>query len=732
MKRIWNGRLYLEGLKKIRILGIAASIVIIVSNALLPMTSFLISVTERLSGEEVKLAEAIPDGLFAPSMFLLMFFTPFFFYTMFSYLNSRKESDFYHAIPYSRTSVYLSFTAATFTWIFGILAASVSLNALLWFVNPYASFSGAAALMTLAEYAVATLFIGGISTIAVCLTGTKASQFFVTMILLFFIRISMILFAISVSELTPILDIDHSLLMLFSPRYYFPLSVIIEYFVKGPLSSPAVWIYTSVLAVASIAIGGVLYVRRKSETATKSAPNRLFQHVFRCLFTLPWVAGIGTLIIYEAPVSVIFVLSVTTAAIYVLYELITTKSGKSVLKSLPLLGVLVAAGLLFLGGAHAVRAVVLNQDYTTEDIESVGIAEDQNLLAGFIYYVDPDGSTYERQQTDAIMSEDQNAKELFVAALHRSIENVKRTGTLHGGYGYDYTLETILVKLRSGRTVGKNVSFTSAEYADFKTALYESPEYSEALIRMPAESEVIRVAPQQFGTDSSISKDLYRALLSDYNRLSKEEKLNYKLTMTGRWGLPTDCVYSVEVSGSNRSGNYMTVYGVPSSFENTTLFLRKIFTENQQKSIQWLRDFSNGKYDSFALSGENGNSYSTYIPIAFQTDKGEEYYVDILFSVNDETYWKSVKELTGMILDNAEWNPDPSSESGYGQPGFVRFGGYVDAPVSDYQTFDLIGKIRWDHLTNAQKDRIVELVKTAQDRIDAQMYVEPVYGVIYD
>ncbi|MBP5231338.1 MAG: hypothetical protein ILO68_06365, partial [Clostridia bacterium] len=378
MNKIFNGRLYLEGIKKIRVLGIAFSIVIIVLNALVPLTHFLIAFVQAAESgfKEGIIATVVSAEYFAVPTTLLMFFTPFFIFTIFAYLNSRAESDFYHAIPYTRASVYLSFTAAAYTWIFGILIASTSLTTLLWTINPYASFTLSTPLFVLAEYAVATLFIGAISSVAACLTGTKASQFFVTMILLFFLRITATAFVLCVQGLAPVLDINNSLLMLLSPSNYFPLSVFSNLFYGDVLSTPAPWIYALCVSAAGFAVSGVLYVKRRSETAGKSAPNKVFQHIFRCLFVLPWVAAIGALILFEAHIAFIFVLCNIALVVYFLYELITTKSAKAMLKAAPFLAVLLVVGLLFVGGAHLAKNIILSQTYTPEQIDSVGMSKE--------------------------------------------------------------------------------------------------------------------------------------------------------------------------------------------------------------------------------------------------------------------------------------------------------------------------------------------------------------------
>lgn len=713
MNKLWNGRLYLEGIKKIRILGIAFSIIIVVINALIPLTSFLLKLTQKLSysaigpaqAADVISVETIPEAGFATSMFLLMFFTPFFFYTMFAYLNSRKESDFYHAIPYSRTSVYLAFTAAVFTWIFGILIVSVSLNTLLWFIHPYATFSWTVPLKIIAEYVVATLFVGGISAIAVCLTGTKASQFFVTMILLFFFRISMILFEVSAQHLAPVMDVEHSLLMLFSPKYYFPLSIIANYFDSSVLSNAVVWIYTSVLAVLSLVIGGVLYAKRRSETAEKSAPNRVFQHVFRCLFTLPFVSAIAALIVFQVEIAIIFVLANVTLVVYCLYELITSKSAKSLLKSLPFLGVLVAFALLFLGGVHVVKNVVLSQRYVPEQIESVGIHV-QDSLDLFDTYP----STYESRKLTDVMLTDEQAKKIFCDALGRSIDSVKQRGRIYpAGNPYENGQEVnMIAKLASGRTVGKNVYMTNDEIAELTRLSLSSGVYADALIQIPEFNELtyIQCNVNEPGDLQPDMKTVYGHFRSDYEKLSREQKIEYKSSMTGRYAVPEGAAYSLMFMGSTGGKSFMTNYGIPAYFKETTAYLDGLKGDRDEKALALIADLAAGK-----IGGED-TSYT----LNCQIFEGTAYILDNLpieSGVSSADYRDHVKEFAGMLMQHVDWSDRSEPDSPDDSSLRVRINVSADSVWTT-----LKGKVKTDGMTGEQYDRFMSLAKTIYKEYD--------------
>ena len=741
MKRLWNSRLYLEGIKKIRLLGIAFSIVIVVLNAMVPVTHMLFHLAEQLQlareGAD-SFGTIVPDTVsntfFAIPMALLMVFTPFFFYTMFAYLNSRSESDFYHAIPYTRSCVYVTFTAAIYTWIFGILITSSLLTGLLWAVNPFASVSFSAPFFTIAQYAVVTLLIGAYSAIAVGLTGTKVSQFFVTLILLFFVRIAFSLFALSVSTKVPILVLERSLLMLLSPRYYFPIAIFWNMISPGVLSNAVIWIYTLVIAIAGLVLGCVIYVKRKSETATKSAPNRVFQHVFRCLFTLPWVAGIGTLIICEPELSFIFVMATITLVVYFLYELITTKSGKSMLKSAPFLAVLVAFLLLFIGGVYGVRGIVMSQDYTADEIAAVGVADDNSSIFDSLFGGYGSGKTYEHLSTAELLSSSPEARKLAADALHETIAVLSDTNSRAYNYWGNHMQKTILMRLNSGRVVGKNIHFSDENYNAFVLALGMSDEYGNALIRLPKDSEIVTVYEPGGNVVFADDKEALQAFAvfrSEYEKLPREEQIRYKQAIidssTYRYGyVESASGYSLYVSGETSNGTFSSGYPVPETFTETIAFLDGIYAANIQKGVQVVEDFLNGKYDS------SKNRLDLELRFALSDDRQSvTYSVTFNPNVGTEAYLSSFKELAGFYLHNTEWNMSLKKEDNYTDWYDLEkdqvYLTYYDYSGNLYNWKNLRGRLKHP-LTEAETARIQELYN-AIIREQTGMYedyIEPV------
>ena len=201
MKYVFNFKLYLEGLKKIRLVGIIAGIIVLIGNALPPVTNLL----ERTQGDGS--ATILTASNFAIPTLFLLFLTPFFFLSMYSFLNKRNESDFYHAIPYKRSCVLLTFLASIYTWIWGLLLVSLLLTGLLWALCPGVSFAFSVIPQLFGVYAATALYIGAFVLLAMTLTGTVISNIAVSGILLFFVRLVGTIVTVILDRLVPILDL---------------------------------------------------------------------------------------------------------------------------------------------------------------------------------------------------------------------------------------------------------------------------------------------------------------------------------------------------------------------------------------------------------------------------------------------------------------------------------------------------------------------------------------------
>ena len=262
-KPIFSGKLYVQSLKKVRTLGIAVMIAVVLLNMFLPIMGIINSVqtdrrheahlqeiedqikyyeehpeeafndyynlnyyTEYLESikDEPREPQPVEDYEFAPFLWAMMGFAPLLVIAMFSFLNERKQSDFYHSLPQTRVCVYLSMVAAIFTWLIGVIVVSVGVNALLWSFAKYYTFTFGTILSNIAFYFVLGLFMSGSLAVAMMITGTTVSNLLIYAFLMLFPRYLYTLFLGSLSSAIDILPNVEEFATILSFERFLPLS----------------------------------------------------------------------------------------------------------------------------------------------------------------------------------------------------------------------------------------------------------------------------------------------------------------------------------------------------------------------------------------------------------------------------------------------------------------------------------------------------------------------------
>lgn len=127
MKKSWfSFRLYQEGLRQLRLIGIMGMVILGLEAILIPVGR-VVSLRQmehyaeggRVSKELLNFPEMHP-------LLVLCFcvLAPLMVLYLFHFLNKRNASDFYHAIPETRLCLFISFFAAVVTWILAIIVVT--------------------------------------------------------------------------------------------------------------------------------------------------------------------------------------------------------------------------------------------------------------------------------------------------------------------------------------------------------------------------------------------------------------------------------------------------------------------------------------------------------------------------------------------------------------------------------------------------------------------------------
>lgn len=176
MNNYFSKSLYIQGLKKIRVSGTAFSIIIILLNAILPIIGMA---ENRYSTIETRIVDVLGPESVAPFDLLIFILVPIIVYDMFSFLNDRSKSDFWHAIPQKRTCVYISLTAAILTWAISTILISTLVNSFLWTFARWYELKLSTAIIGTLPFIVLAVMMTGVMLLAMTLTGTAISNFLV-------------------------------------------------------------------------------------------------------------------------------------------------------------------------------------------------------------------------------------------------------------------------------------------------------------------------------------------------------------------------------------------------------------------------------------------------------------------------------------------------------------------------------------------------------------------------
>ena len=503
MKDIFSKKLYLQGLRKVRTLGVAMAIVMIALNAWIP----LMNISDVHFDERILEVEA---GEFAPFGLLFLVFVPLLVYNMFSYLNERKASDFFHALPQKRICVYISFMSAILTWITSVLLLSSIINTVLWSMAKSYTLSAEIMIQTTLGFFVLALVLAGFMALAMMLTGTSVANCLVFLLFSLFIRACGIFFLYGLESLTPIFNSMHSPLRIFEWEFFLPIGLFIETVDSGATNevfgNAGMLIYWFTVAVLLLIGSAVAYCVRKSEIATKSAPNKIMQNIYRIGVTFPFLMLGAFLMITEKDFYLCLLCFLVGFLVWVIFELLTTKKIKNVFRSLPLFFVPVLLTVGYAVSLYGSSNFVYQNTPEREQIVGVKI----DTVAGKQTLVNTMLSVTESQSPE------------MLDLVYQAIEDTKTCSDWSsqelrdGGYIYR---ETVIVRLKSGRRVAYNLITKINLYEAF----YSDVNFREKIIMGLFTDENIYSI---YNMDMSQAEyaEIWEALKTDFMALSDERK----------------------------------------------------------------------------------------------------------------------------------------------------------------------------------------------------------------
>ncbi len=609
----FNFRLFLEALKRLRVVGLGSAILALTASALVPAVTWI----EHGSYTRTDVYEMDTQFLCVPAG-VMVFLAPLFFAVLFSFLQKRKESDFFHAIPYTRTCVYVSFVTAALTFVWAIQIACGLVSGILWSMIPRlaADIGGMIAYVAISMLAAAML--SAFMMLALTVSGTGGSCALLFLLFAGFVRVVCAIF-LGCMETFYIIDAngmwDNSVL---SPIWFLPINIFF-YLVETTVStvtlySPANILYSLTVTVAVFAFAGLLYNHRKSEMAGNPAPGVRTQALFRILFTtLPALLIPLLLITGGAEGAIMLVLVVGVLLVYFLYELITTKRPKNLLKIFPGLGIVAGACVAFLLAFGIYYAVAVNETVTPNEVKWVSV--DSN---GFT------GGSYQGRLSDTLRTDDTEIVGIVTDRLAIS-QKYEREGSPSNDYDGDYyDRMRVTIRLKGGRTIHRYIAMGKDARQTLQARFASLEEVKKIMFLLPTDNEV-----QTGGIEMGYSREgreyihlgetaELRALMNifraEFESLTAEQKL---LVMTPELNSNYGDSYHIkeEYDAAMHEGMFLNIRGTVKGrhFGNEYVIIDAMPKTREAMAYLWGKHQMNANYYNVGDSGVGGSVESVLI-----------------------------------------------------------------------------------------------------------------------
>ncbi len=502
-KKVFSGGIYIEGIRQLRVFGFIALSLYLVAFIAGPLFEYADYLQYNINTVREIYPTAVDfETLLGPLMGLPVFVAPVMTLIVFSGFNKRKYSDFYHALPYTRLCIFLSFTAAILSWIFGILIVGGSVSLLMHTLlsQVYAlSFVGWADVL-LSLIVMILMVVSGVL-LGCSFTGTLFSNITATGLVLFLPRLVIYLITSTIANKLPFVVEDHFLTIL-STRF----NVLVDYIgrtiltigYRSPSLQDNVWcdVYSLLIALVMGVLAAILFIRRKSEIASKSAPHRSIQAGIRIAVTLVFSFIATCLLLNDGESSIAILLYILAVLAFFIYELLTTLKWKNLIRIIPTLGIVILLNLGLAGMVNGITSAATSFRPDAQDITSVRFVDAE---APQVWYTNVsywnENCSYAEKTAQKISIKD---PEIIAAVASSLDENMNKFD--HGifnrtYYSNSYTINQTqntpayvekIVAIRTGAvTRYRRVIFKYEAIEKIIQRLADLPEYREAYMTLP-------------------------------------------------------------------------------------------------------------------------------------------------------------------------------------------------------------------------------------------------------
>ncbi len=694
---IFSFKLYREALRQIRVCAIVPLVFMVIALGI----SFSESCIEAVQNPQLGQNVAEPTQINPLLIVTFLICAPLLTFVLFNFLNKRNQSDFYHAIPHPRQCVAISFLAAIFTWIVIYAVVPTLCGAMLYRFFLFKHFtvdmslvlSGMLNVIVLSMLIVAAIFL------AMTVTGTLFSNGIVALLILFLPR-----FFMTVINATFAYDIIPASSLAFPLGPFNMLfNLLFGAGVDGnggglyPFNGWAL-LYTSVLAILYLALGLFLFKRRPSEAAGNPAPSRKTQAFHRIVLTCAIAFPLTLLLISEPPTSpeeiLLYIIGyIVAVVVYFMYELLSTRTVRYMVKIIPGLLIVVAAciaGVLLSKGFYG---ILLNDIPKADEVKCIYIEK-----LGERYEVEDGSNLFDyntRYYFDEKLGElevtDKECIRITTKMLAQSVNELKKPNP---ALFPDQYWAKIKFVCKNGHKVTRLIPIVPnvEDFTTLQNALKAHPDYKKVYTNLPAFKDSFATA--LWGNSASDiftvdqRRDLYNTLRDELKTVDADKWVAIFTNDSGAASYDCPAFLTLQVSIPQNGKTMIMTVPICTLTPKTLESAQKIIYANFQPE-----DFKKAMRlpDSYGMN--EFNSMNWIIRLSLYQDSGVterlEFSPSVLMYTNDgEKVEMTAEEKAAKIK---KWNDAIDYFAAHNTPAFDMTNGCVEI-WAEYYVFDGIGK----------------------------------------
>lgn len=591
-KKLFNFRLFADTFRQLRIVGLTATIIISIFAAIVPIGEYISSYKHTVVENGVQRViynTAVVSSLEIQPLAVLTYIVvaPLLVISAFYFLNKRNASDFYHAIPETRSCIFISLFSACISWVAIVLLSSTAVTLITtgilhkFFIVNYST-----VFISLFTLFSAALLVAASVAAAMTFTGTLFNNIFVSALIIFVPRLFIFIINGFVTDSIPFLVSNNSDNWFLSPTINLAFgtisSVLYGNYIQMIYNIPSgIYSLCLGLAIGALALWG--FNRRKSEAAGNAAASKRLSAVYRIALASA-ISLIPCIVIFnifkgetEFDSEILFsilILYIIVVLAYCIYELISSKKFSSLLKSLPGLIYVAAANGLILLVMFGYNSYLVNFAPKADKIASINMVNQQS-----IYNTERNYILDRAEKTDIT---DKKAIEIVSKSLQKNVKLYNESKDKFENYYYGSTKGSLLLfRVNTAfRSEIREVLLTDKEYDYIIETLENNEDYRNLFYDLPTKNIGVKVWSHNSESVNFTDHEekIYKLYLEDMKSIPLKEQMdNVSHGANEELG-------AIEIEFSHGLNAYNMYLSITKSHKKTVEYIYKLAYESYAKN----------------------------------------------------------------------------------------------------------------------------------------------------